>query len=987
MALIYNISILTTALNKCPNIILDFCQEFYQQPISAEFIWSQVSIPLILYQYLIKPPLKVWFQFQPEICLDYIAKYLYDESSPIRLIQQHTPSYDYISNNDLKSILYKDQILNCQSIKINSRIHPVEFSKLPVAKTVINIPVQKLQLASWTELYLPPLIRLIRKKSVNLAEFSSLKLKDLKQIIEFHQITNINNVNRKIELQYTLVSRANFTVIQTANQLYDNILKHNKYWKIFNIVSQPQWKHRQLKFSSDPKHDSEYILRYLSRPDLWLIEPEILLLVEDHNLQLNGYNMLQQKPDHIIYKLFKYQIAILNNYYGGYQDNSENNENLACLTLYTNLLHHDQWKVNFSSPDIMVEDYDQQLLYLVYHNLSTLGLYPKKLIRTVNLAVNLHYWFHYASKNNENSINEENNKSIWINKIIDKEDNNYDWSSIRQRYNLTQRELYELALLYNQISLPHRLLDNIMSNKRKTLIILGRIFNLPFWLTKLMSRKDLIGYLTIPNYDYAFNNYLLEGQRANIYNYLPNKELRSLAKLYNLNSDMSNSDIISSVLSYKKHPLENWLLDRKMYNIQSMMDKLGMSICPENLSFDLIIDLEFLPLLDSSNKTSDETFCIEKSLLDDYFCSRLVQYYNKWKYCQTFLPPIPTLAQLKTIPQDNILQCLDLYSDKAISNLSNAFILYSDRQELLQEFLSLLLWPGFFVPCLVSKSVLDKRPSDMCWNDFCDLKFFLAYGTLDNYCLISVEELSSSFAQTTLGENGSASNANNNLETVIGFNFGFPHIPDSDLDLSTVRSLQKLLYRYKELLSDDPYIDRLLNKIKIGLNYYSDIDESSDKILKRYKLLSADDKTVICQWLEQLFMAGMYMRRWTGPPMSYPLSKASTSRLDIDPNKLTIPILEKMDVMIKEMNSRPRDILSEMEIVEFKKSKQIWEKVSVTVLAKELYHGNRCIRQYSTFCLGTSYLWFMLFTKSNIGGQDFHPRQAAKILHEPEAEL
>jgi len=246
------------------------------------------------------------------------------------------------------------------------------------------------------------------------------------------------------------------------------------------------------------------------------------------------------------------------------------------------------------------------------------------------------------------------------------------------------------------------------------------------------------------------------------------------------------------------------------------------------------------------------------------------------------------------------------------------------------------------------------------------MKFFLAYGTLYDYCLISVEELSTSFSSTTSGS----------------FNFSLPHVKNEDLDLSTVNALRKKIKYYSNIVQD-PYLPRLMAKIEIGLSYFSAIDKDTDRIIKRYNIASQDDKNAVCSWLEQLFLAGMYMRRWTGPPEPYPMSESSTERKDIDPNSLTIPVLEKMDTMLKEMNSRPRDLISELKIVEWQRNKRTWEDITANTLAKELYHGNRCIRQYSTFCIGTGYHWILLFTKNNVGGNNFHPKDLAQILHEP----
>src|SRR3990167_5794693 len=366
----YTFPIFKSAFEICPQYVYDQCYEFYSKrfrgnnfhkEFSSEFIWSQTSIPIILYRYLTKPPLKIWFSFQSEICLDYIAKILFDESCPNDLLQPFIPSYEFIPFVEFKTILKRERITTHKKLIVSNGVCPNEFNIDKNIGLIVNIQISKISLQSWPQLVLDTMTKLMRKKSVNIRDFFRLNVKQLKKLLLFN---NLSFTGRKLDIQCYIIRNSDFQLINTSTQLENNILKHKNFWKFLELISQPRWKSLQLEFcvnttsnnsynnssnnssnnsynnSSNSYNNSsnntslqEIVLKYLSDPSSWIIEPETLLMVNNDNISLNGFNTFQQKTDHIIYKLFKFQVGDLLAYYNIKFDNIED-------TIKGNLLVH-----------------------------------------------------------------------------------------------------------------------------------------------------------------------------------------------------------------------------------------------------------------------------------------------------------------------------------------------------------------------------------------------------------------------------------------------------------------------------------------------------------------------------------------------------------------------------------------------------------------------------------------------------------------------
>lgn len=1000
MYLTYDIDTLRIAIKCCPDVIVNTCCTKYRvsvRDLTAEYIWNQNTMPIILQHYLLHPPIIVWMELCETMCSEYACSSLYDDniqSTTKNMVKDtikfNIPSYEYLSDTKLKNMLHGNK-LSMEKLQPPRKFMPRD---LTLTGALISSKVCNLQLSIWPRLSLTSVQKIICEQLITLEDFFALNVNALKTIC---LVFSINRAGTKIELQQKIIQKRSDDIIWTPNQTMQNILRSQQYWDIYSLVMDDGWRKRNIQFTNlVVKKVRDYpsvILQYMLDFSNWILDPELLLQTKSDS-DLNVYSLYQLPANHITDLLSQTHIQSYIKYMslditGSNRITDETLNIPSKLILAEALDRYSQWKIQIDTPEIRSESAHLQLLYLIHHKLIVHGLNLDTHSKLISYAVNLHYWFNH----NDKGSNEVSSFPRWIINHLDDVSSTTDpvddeyclpLSSATGKYLLTSEQLSVLAKQYIQHrSLPIRLSHYILSLSRPHLIILSTIFKLPSWIGQFTERIDLIGYLTIQGYDFPVGKYLDIYRRRQTYNNLRPIELDYVAHIYGLAFEHSRQDVVCSMLSFDQHPLETWIIERKYHDMTLMTNTLGMSSTPHNKMLYDTANIHMLPKIDGHqvSGTSNTVICgVDKNKMETYFCAHIKQYYDVWKHCTSIKAQLPVLDQLCDFTQEDIYRILNIHSDEAILFHINAHLLYKTRSELLEQITSLVRWPGIFVPQIVPVNILQRREQDEGWEEFTTMPFFLAYGTLHDYVLVSIQELSLCFSQDTNGT----------------FNFSLPHLQNQDLDLSTVHDLREILYYYTSVFNTDTmirhHIDKLQHKIKLGLSHYTHIDNVLNRTLKRFKILSDSDKDFIRQWLEQLFFAGMYMRRWTGPSEIFPLTKHSTERLDINPDDRTTPTLLKMKHMLELGSDKTREILLPLFIVEWEGKRQnISDKISVGKMFNKLLEGTYCIRQYSSFCVGSSFHYTQLFFKCNIGCSnsllsmdEFHPNKVVRILHAPE---
>lgn len=163
---------------------------------------------------------------------------------------------------------------------------------------------------------------------------------------------------------------------------------------------------------------------------------------------------------------------------------------------------------------------------------------------------------------------------------------------------------------------------------------------------------------------------------------------------------------------------------------------------------------------------------------------------------------------------------------------------------------------------------------------------------------------------------------------------------------------------------------------RIGTFYYN--------LHKEYISLDIETQTQIKEWMETLFILGMYFRRWDGKG-NYPMSDESTRILSGEyADKMGCEYLHKLENMYQSYNPNAKEYISSFPMFDHhnynntinicKENKSIYNFLMETVYKRSAY----CIRVASSYVIATSYTFhskilekeipnFYIFNMDHIG--------------------
>lgn len=366
-----------------------------------------------------------------------------------------------------------------------------------------------------------------------------------------------------------------------------------------------------------------------------------------------------------------------------------------------------------------------------------------------------------------------------------------------------------------------------------------------------------------------------------------------------------------------------------------------------------------------------------------YFWNNITKYRYILTRPKTIGPLDKTLLTAGLLANDEAKSLLRNYTDQEIFGYTGVYIPYSSREDILNKVISVRRSPQFFVPTVRTCA---NEETITTFDDTIDPNvFIIAYGTMFEYFCYNLEDFEESFREFQI----------EGLEGVTAYRFRKPNEPEQDFSIEDVRSLIPLLELYPTIQG----VPQIIEHIRAGLRRAQEMTNYDRAILADFNRLPANDKPIVREWLHQLFIVGMYMRRWQGPPYPYPLHARDTQ--GPDPNakvneELKIlgyyPMLRNADGtwppfavtgITERLSQQGQSFVNDLRSIEYRMVDEgvrvpRQETRTIGYYLDRVRKSDMCIRMASSILVGTGSYYIRTFFGEDIPG--FDPTMVATIM-------
>ena len=309
------------------------------------------------------------------------------------------------------------------------------------------------------------------------------------------------------------------------------------------------------------------------------------------------------------------------------------------------------------------------------------------------------------------------------------------------------------------------------------------------------------------------------------------------------------------------------------------------------------------------------------------------------------------IENLVSYDPQSAIKYLTKLKDTEIFNIFQIYVPYKSRTELVYNVANVIHARHFFVP-LVRDTNRIVNATTVLGTSVEDVDtFMVAYGTLGRHLVYELDELSLAFTK----------------DEVRGtFSFRRPDNINTSFTEVQIRSLLELLNSYHQ--TDE--IISLVNKIQEGIEEMREHFEYDNEIERAIDSIDDDNKRRLREYLQHMFDAGMYMRRWRGPGYPYPLYEQHTHD-NVDPDE---KVQQTIGQMINSYNGMPDDVqqlLDDLHLLEYLEAGEIRPRnTRLHHIIGNVLNGEECIRMASTIFVGTAYHYLRVLFNVNIPAFD-----------------
>jgi len=421
-----------------------------------------------------------------------------------------------------------------------------------------------------------------------------------------------------------------------------------------------------------------------------------------------------------------------------------------------------------------------------------------------------------------------------------------------------------------------------------------------------------------------------------------------LQRLYRVQDE----DPVAGIAKCDPVPLESIIILMQTYPIPLLAKHVGMAI-PPHADANLYFQNNILHYASVLSRPTDVSFCSREKFI--------------------------------TMRDDEVSSYCKLLTDEELFRLSEVYINYASRSDLLTNLQNLRTREGFFIP-LIRRC---QNKHTQLYSDTTDTNIFIiGFGTLGSYIGYEIDELLHSFHYI---DTDSISGDESDTRQRNGRNRGdfiFRH-PENIRSIFTINQIEQLRQLLLAWVGDYPTLQPLIDRIDEGL---VDIRQKTDydkQLLRDFRRLSKDQQNLIRSYLYDLFYAGMYMRRWEGPGHPYPHRTAQTENTKISPDANTLKSLKTLESRIDTFAPQTKTLIcgtytstrdnftGGLRVVEYFGADPQQQRNFISNLLYEVMKGEYCIRMASSRFVGTGVYYLRLLYNENI--PDFDPTTLDRI--------
>lgn len=306
----------------------------------------------------------------------------------------------------------------------------------------------------------------------------------------------------------------------------------------------------------------------------------------------------------------------------------------------------------------------------------------------------------------------------------------------------------------------------------------------------------------------------------------------------------------------------------------------------------------------------------------EYIESNIVSYREVVGDRPTTLPPLPSES-------NRLMQWLIRLTDQEIISYTGAYVRYESRIELVVDNALLAMDPNFFVATRRDRAV---NTETIYCTPIEEVALPIAYGTLQQYRIYEIEELTAAFRSRN--------------------RWARPEAPSLEFPEDSIVDLERLLECYPGQTTS---LRQVISEI-----YRSRCVESERAMELRaeFTVLTEGDKGLVQQLLTQMFQAGMYMRRWSGVG-PYPHKSRDTNG-DIDPQILSGTALGVIAELLTTMSPVLCSWCRRLPLYSCYNGRIESESSVFGELFDEVGSADFCIRQASSIFIGTAHQYLLL---------------------------
>ncbi len=327
--------------------------------------------------------------------------------------------------------------------------------------------------------------------------------------------------------------------------------------------------------------------------------------------------------------------------------------------------------------------------------------------------------------------------------------------------------------------------------------------------------------------------------------------------------------------------------------------------------------------------------------------------------------PIPDINQFVQNPPGTITQfnsATEIYTDDELINGSGYSGTYQSRGELIANIFTFLTETGFFLLQQVEPSRATNTRTTLL-EEFDEITPpYIGYGRAYRYRVYGIDELNAAFS------------TNQQDPDLIEF----PHPENTRINFSSeeLSSFQDLL---PEIARRNPTVlditRSLETKIDRGLVLRASQDRNTVNARRQLRASSDEVKQKVRQIFNNIFYAGMYMRRWKGPGNPYPITEAETLGSS-DPQPQSILTLAHVSELMDELTLLDggldiRDLILTLRNVAIRARGQFnYTNQVMFDMIGTIAQGKYCIRMGSLPLVLTSYYYILTFFGETIPNLD-----------------